>query len=417
VCPDILFVFRSIGFILVTFFVVSCGGGGGGSSSGSTTTSSGIFLDAEVEGLTYTTDSGITGQTDENGTYEYVPGEQITFSIGGVTIGTVDGAPSCTPFDFGAASTNIARFIQSLDADGDPSNGIDITDASLALAGTTIGSDAFLVDTATYEANPDISGAITTAGGTDVGEAAALANLAAGTDDTFDVAELEDNLFVVIVPAEGDIGIISFDSIIDGAEAFSIFASDTTAAGESGFGADATWSIDGSGDLILVDTVDGISTTIKRIGGSTKSISITYQEQGDAGVFPATLLIPDSVSAADLGGDNNPFASKTYDVVDSDGSTLTITFSSNGTYALANDPETGTFEEDSSGAIVITETGFENEPTFVVFINGYINTIDETVSILILGAEVIGGTPSDPELIFNDIGVGSITLKSTTSAP
>ena len=40
---------------------------------------SGLFLDAEVEGLTYTTDSGITGQTDANGTYKYLPGEKVSF--------------------------------------------------------------------------------------------------------------------------------------------------------------------------------------------------------------------------------------------------------------------------------------------------------------------------------------------------
>jgi hypothetical protein len=402
-------------YLAILLGLTACGGSGDGGGSG--TTSTGIFLDAEVEGLEYTTDSGVTGQTDENGTYKYVPGEQISFSIGGVNIGTVDGAPSCTPFDFGAASTNIARFIQSLDADGDPSNGIDITAASLALAGTTIGSDAFLVDTPTYEANTAISDAITTAGGNDVGEVAAIANLAAGTDNTFDANELEDELFIIIDPTENDIGIISFDTFANGAEAFSIFASETTAAGGNGFGADETWSIDVDGNLILVDTVDGISTTVKRIGSSDKSISITYQEQGDAEAFPATLLTTDSVSAADLGGDGSTITSKTYDVVDSDGSALTVTFSSNGTYALINDPETGTFEEDSSGAIVLTEDGFPTEPTFIVFLDDDIDTLNETVSILIAGAEVVGGTPSDPELIFNDIGVGSITLKSTTSAP
>jgi hypothetical protein len=346
-----------------------------------------------------------------------VPGEQINFSIGGVDIGTVAGAPSCTPFDFGTASTNIARFIQSLDADGDPSNGIDVTAASLALAGTTIGSEAFTVDTATYEANTDISGAITTAGGADVGEAAALANLAAGTDSTFDLAEIEGKLYVVIDPTEGDIGIISFDTFVDGSEAFSIFALDTTTAGESGFGTDEIWSIAGNGNLLLVDIVDGNQTTVKRIGGSTKSISVTYSVEGELGEFPATLLIPEDVTASDLGGDNSPVDSKTYDVIDSDGSPVNITFKSDGTY-IDSDGTTGTFEDEGTdGVIVISEDGFPTELTFIVFIDGDINTLNETVSVLILGAEVVGGTPEDPDLIFTDIGVGSATLRSTTNAP
>ena len=41
----------------------------------------------------------------------------------------------------------------------------------------------------------------------------------------------------------------------------------------------------------------------------------------------------------------------------------------------------------------------------------------QTANMLILGAEAIGGDPADPDLEFNDIGVGSITLVSTTTAP
>ena len=158
-----------------------CSSGG----DGTPTATSGVFIDAEVEGLSFTTDSGITGTTDENGTYSFLPGENVSFSVGGVNLGTVAGAPVCTPFDFAAASTNIARFIQSLDADGDPSNGIDLVAANAALAGTTISSDAFTVDTATFEADPDIAAALVTTGDTLIAEDEALANLNAGTDSDF----------------------------------------------------------------------------------------------------------------------------------------------------------------------------------------------------------------------------------------
>lgn len=237
--------------------VVACGGDSDGSGTSGTggevgpTAASGVFLDAEVEGLSYSTDSGITGTTDENGTYTYLPGETVSFSVGGVNLGSVADAPKCTPFDFAAASTNIARFLQSLDADGDPTNGIDIVAANTALAGTTISSDAFLADDATFETNPDIAGALSATGDTLLDTATAEANLTAGTDDTFDVAELADKVFVVLDPTFGDIGVMSFDAI---GTVSSVFPEDTTAGGGDGAGFDENWTVGVDGVLTLTST-------------------------------------------------------------------------------------------------------------------------------------------------------------------
>lgn len=393
-----------------------CSGSDSAPTTTTTTTAvSGLFLDAEVEGLTFTTDSGITGQTDANGTYNYLPGEQVSFSVGGVNIGTVDGAPKCTPFDFAAASTNIARFLQSLDADGDPTNGIDIVDANTALAGTTITSDVFVVDTATFEANTAITDAITDGGGTLISEQDAINNLNLGTDDTFEYAELEGKLFVVIDPIESDIGIISFDTIASGAEVYSVFAGETTDAGGDGLGADETWSVGTDGVLILTDTVDGIVTTVNRIGGSTSSISVTHSEDG-AVPLPATLLIPQVITANDLGGDGVSITSKTYDVIDADGTPINVTFKSDGTFTDNTNNETGTYEEDNTpGVILIVNDSFPDEVTFMIVMDGDPNVLGQTANILLLGAIPVGGTPIDPILSFINIGVGSVTL--VTSAP
>lgn len=401
--------------LLLTMY--GCSGSDSAPTTTTTTTPtavSGLFLDAEVEGLTFTTDSGITGQTDANGTYNYLPGEQVSFSVGGVNIGTVDGAPKCTPFDFAAASTNIARFLQSLDADGDPTNGIDIVAANTALAGTTVTSDAFLGDDATFAANPDITGALATTGDTLIDPAVALANLNLGTDDTFDNTELEGKLFVVIDPIESDIGIISFDSISSGAEVFSVFAGETTDAGGNGLGADETWVISTDGVLTLTDIVDGAVTTVNRIGGSTSSISVTHSE-GVSTPLPATLLIPQVITASDLGGDGISITSKTYDVIDSDGTPINITFKSDGTFTDNTNSETGTFEEDGTpGVILIVNDSFPDEVTFMIVMDGDPNVLDQTANILLLGAVPVGGTPTDPILSFINIGVGNVTLISTT---
>jgi len=48
--------------------------------------------------------------------------------------------------------------------------------------------------------------------------------------------------------------------------------------------------------------------------------------------------------------------------------------------------------------------------------DGTPTVIDETISMLIDGTTVTGGKPSDPDLDFNDMGVGTVTIKSTTPA-
>ena len=376
-------------------------------------TISGLFQDVEVKSLGYTTASGVSGQTDQYGAYDYVAGENITFSIGGVTLGTVAGAPGITPLDFGAASTNIARFIQSLDADNDPTNGIDLTAAVTALAGTTIGSDAFQVDTATFEANTEIDDALTTAGKTLIDEATAVANLAAGTDSTFDPAELADKVFVLIDHVNNAVGLLAFDA----SSVFSILSTDTTSAGEDGIGGDDIWSVDPGGVLTLEDVAGGSTTVINRIGSSTEAISVTVSEDG-APLLPATFVFPEAVTAADLGGDGSTITSKTYDVVDQDGAPISVTFSFDGTYeAIENSivVENGTFlaNTPAPGVTTLIDDADMTNITLMIVMDGDATVVNDTATILLANATLVGSDPVNPDLVFNEIGLGSVTLKST----
>ena len=106
----------------------ACGGGGGGSN-----TATGIFKDSNVGGMTYTSGS-ITGVTGADGSFTYERGQPVTFSLGGVVIGTADGKEVVTPVDLVASGSstspevlNIVRFFIMLDSDADPSNGISIS--------------------------------------------------------------------------------------------------------------------------------------------------------------------------------------------------------------------------------------------------------------------------------------------------
>jgi len=100
----------------------------------------GQFLDSAVAGLTYKTASQ-TGQTNELGEFYFQENETITFSIGGIELPSVSASLFITPLDLYQTNNinqievvNLLRLLQSLDDDGDASNGISITETSQQLA-------------------------------------------------------------------------------------------------------------------------------------------------------------------------------------------------------------------------------------------------------------------------------------------
>jgi hypothetical protein len=117
-----------------------CGGGGGDTVLISqNTTATGVFVDAPVEGLSYTA-GGISGSTGPGGVFSYVPGNIITFRIGDLVIGSAPGAATLTPKDLAAyakepdvtgAAIKIVQVLLSLNSNADPSKRLIIDQKSL----------------------------------------------------------------------------------------------------------------------------------------------------------------------------------------------------------------------------------------------------------------------------------------------
>lgn len=117
------------------------GGGTGGDGGGSPPAAqvSGVFVDAPVAGLSYTTSSDLSGVTDADGRYDYRVGDTVTFSIGNLVLGTVPGQGVVTPMTVASAlvantstnpetvAVNLLVLLQSLDANGNPDDGISVT--------------------------------------------------------------------------------------------------------------------------------------------------------------------------------------------------------------------------------------------------------------------------------------------------
>ena len=153
--PFILF----FSFILTGF--TGCGGGGGGGDGSDESVQTGYFADGPVEGLLYST-ATLSGTTGADGSFQYRAGEVVSFQVGDLLVGQAGGASSLSPFDllgitapqiaaevrqtvnaFSKSDSmgtpfeqvaNIAVFLQTLDEDGDLTNGIQIPDQMHTLA-------------------------------------------------------------------------------------------------------------------------------------------------------------------------------------------------------------------------------------------------------------------------------------------
>lgn len=135
---------------LAVFMIISlCSCNGDGASSQSDysnaendqnrvtkTTLSGRFslsTDKSIVGIQYETPSN-SGITTEDGSFTFIPGEVVTFFLGGVTLGSTLGVASTSPVDLIAGGTNdsvevinITRFLLMLDDNSDSTDGVRIS--------------------------------------------------------------------------------------------------------------------------------------------------------------------------------------------------------------------------------------------------------------------------------------------------
>jgi len=159
-------------YIIVIFLLnalASCGGGGGSNDGATPTGLTGTFIDSTVSGLGYSAQT-FSGITDENGQFTYKDGEDVSFFIGNISLGTTPGASIVTPVELVAGAqnssdptvSNIIRLLQTLDNDSDHTNGISIsTETTLAANGITINLS---VDPAILEVDTNLTqflGAVT----------------------------------------------------------------------------------------------------------------------------------------------------------------------------------------------------------------------------------------------------------------
>ena len=142
--------------ILLGATIVGCSGSGGSSDDVSTslTTLQGTFVDGSVDGLSYT--GRLSGTTKDGGHYSYQGTDKVKFSLGkNLNLGEVIPSTSwVSVLDlFNPVKTindvndskvvNLLVLLQSLDFDGNTSNGITITPESIAALEDALVTDYF----------------------------------------------------------------------------------------------------------------------------------------------------------------------------------------------------------------------------------------------------------------------------------
>lgn len=151
-----LFRMLCLGGLLLFLSACDNGSDNTGGSDPTATALTGQFIDSPVAGVRYTTASR-SGVTNNQGDFQYLEGETVSFYIGDLMLGDARGAAIISVFDlvdgvtpvvgnalkvaiadgnagpsFGTV-VNLATLLQTLDSDGNPENGIEIAPDVAAL--------------------------------------------------------------------------------------------------------------------------------------------------------------------------------------------------------------------------------------------------------------------------------------------
>ncbi len=312
-------------FILLAAILIGCGGGGDGGGSETTadtppaTVQNGVFIDSAVEGLRFKTATQ-SGFTDVSGTFNYVDGEVVSFFIGDILLGTATGKTVLTPIDLvpGAVDeinpqvTNIIRFVQTLDADNNPGNGIRITtEISNMAAGRTIN---FNVSISVFEKDANVLKVVSD-----------LTATLGAAPNLIPTATAQSHLRDTLGGSTGQFGTLSItgpstDVVSTGFNPdFNSRSGDTT-TGLPGLGVVAllTWSNNGDNllelnkDMLIVSIVGealGITFTSQTASGTGTSLvieTVSYSHSCGSAISPPCDMVSIDLSAKTITFNNTP---------------------------------------------------------------------------------------------------------------
>ena len=123
-------------FTFISMIFMGCGGGSS-SSEKAYTVGKGTYIDSAVSGISYICGEE-TGVTDENGQFSFEVGASCTFFIKDIELRKVAKDSLHDKVIIFEDHPKVAQFLQTLDSDGDPSNGITIDPKVIELLDGTL---------------------------------------------------------------------------------------------------------------------------------------------------------------------------------------------------------------------------------------------------------------------------------------
>lgn len=124
----------SLNTIVPIVFFIGCGGGGGSGANAapaiSSTTGTGYYIDSAVSGIHYACGDQ-NGTTGADGSFKFEKGKDCTLSIGDITLRTVAAADLEDQIQILERNVSIAQLLQTLDADGNATNGLVILPSTI----------------------------------------------------------------------------------------------------------------------------------------------------------------------------------------------------------------------------------------------------------------------------------------------
>ncbi len=395
--------------LLVVSMLVLFGCGGG--SSG-TATATGKFIDAPVAGMTYVS-GGQKGITTADGSFTYEVGQNVTFSIGGIVLGTAPGKTIMTPVTLAAAGSTEAtpevvarvQFLMTISTTDTTTGvmtikpGVMTTAASKSIVwtATTVQTDltnltAYLVSGTTLVSQDDAK--------IHMGNSLILISQGFYSNLKFSSALLSGKTFA-FVSGSGHTGNITFN-----ADGTLVVTGSSITGGTSG----GTWNVISSGQLVTKFTNSGEINTITITSSTATTITTTNSytnpsNPSDNGSGTMTLTLGGtSTPTAPSGFTTAMVSGKTFAFVSPSGSTGNITFNANGTLVITgSNPTGGTWNITSSGQLVSSFTS-----------NGEINTLTLTSS---TATTIIAADTWTNPITPSDTGSGTLTLSLQTTAP
>jgi hypothetical protein len=127
-------VLYTIAIIELSIFLTACGNGSNNGNNENNSTNNSIsqkigighYIDSPVEGVNYNC-GDLNGTTDNNGTFKFEKGKGCIFTLSNIVLRELNASQLENTTDIIENNITTARLLQTLDNDGNASNGIEIT--------------------------------------------------------------------------------------------------------------------------------------------------------------------------------------------------------------------------------------------------------------------------------------------------